>query len=193
MGKEKTNTFLNSIDTEKVSLLLSSTENNVKYFNDTCNNIINIYSNELDEFMLDLKAQCIDSQNAPTQILEKYYLELANMLYFMGSKLEKLNLYTSMSNSAAKEVYSKKYLEISRNKDINGKSKITIAESSAQAELGSQYEQVVKEMYKHCENVMQRKIEAAQDMLACLKKILNGRQAELSANMFGSSSGTDKR
>ena len=103
-------TFLNSVDTNKVDSIMKSTEMNVEYFNTICTQTAKKYSEPLDNLMKDLYAECIKTQDAPTTTLERYYLELANMLYFMGEKLEQLGIYADMSKSAAKEVYSKHFL-----------------------------------------------------------------------------------
>ena len=45
----------------------------------------------------------------PPQVLEKYFLELSNLLYFMQEKIRTIKYF--LSESAAKEIYSKTYLD----------------------------------------------------------------------------------
>lgn len=182
--KEDTSTFLSAVDTNQVEELINQTETNVKYFNDTCANILKKYSEPLDNLMSDLYVECIKSENAPTETLEKYFLELSNMIYFMGEKLEQISTYNDMSKSAAKEKYSKVYLENQVKEVSTGKNKTTINELVAQAELGAQYESVVNNIYDHVYQALKFKIEAAKDMMTSLRKILNGRQIEMNMSTF---------
>lgn len=180
MAREKEVTFLNSIDTDEVESLMNDTTNNVAYFEQTLNKVVTSYSQSLDNLMLDLYDECIkDSKTATTEALEKYYLELANMLYFMAEKLEKLGIYDDMSKSSAKEVYSKAYLDSQVKEIQTGKNKTTVAELQATAELKAQYPMVVNNIYSRAYSTLKNKIAAAQDMLSTLKRILTGRQQEM--------------
>ena len=188
MAREKEVTFLNSIDTDKVESLMNETDNNVVYFEQTFSKVVKSYSESLDNLMLDLYEECIKTEDAPTQTLEKYYLELANLLYFYTEKVEKLGIYDDMSKSAAKEVYSKAYLE-NQVKEVTGKNKTTVAELQATAELEAQYPMVVNNIYSRAYSTLKNKVSAAQDMLSTLKKILSGRQQELAFDTYSRSLG----
>lgn len=172
------NSFLNNIDTEKVQKLLSDTTDNVSYFNETVNLTVRAYSEALDNLMADLYEQCIKTNNSPTELLENYYLELSNMIYFMGEKLERLGVYADMSKSAAKEVYSKAYLDNQVKDSINKKNKTTVAECQAVADIASQYQTVVNSIYEHAYKIVKYKIEAAKDMMNTLRKIITRRMQE---------------
>lgn len=172
-------TFLNNLDIEKVESLLKETEANVQYFNTTCDKIIKEYSEPLDNLMLDLYNECIkDIDKADIRLLERYYLELSNMIYFMVNQLEKLGVYVDMSESAAKEIYSKKYVALSSNKDISGKAKSTVEEMKAQANMESQYNTVVASIYDRAYKVVKGKITSSQDLCDCLRKIITSRNNE---------------
>jgi len=174
-------TFLNDIDENKVNELLDTTSNNVAYFNKVFSNVTKTYSESLDNLMSDLYVECIKNKNADTKTLEKYFLELANMLYFMAEKLEELGIYDDMSKSAAKEVYSKAYLD-NQVKEVSGKNKTTIAELQATAELEAQYPLVVNNIYSRAYSTLKNKINSAQDMLSTLRKIISGRQIEMNSD-----------
>ena len=139
MAREKEVTFLNNIDTTKVESLMQETDNNVIYFENTFSKVVKNYSEALDNLMSDLYIDCIKTEDPDDKTLEKYFLELANMLYFMAEKVEKLGIYDDMSKSAAKEVYSKSYLDNQVKESVTGKNKTTIAELQATAELEAQY------------------------------------------------------
>lgn len=181
-------TFLNSVDTERLDKLFRETNTNVQYFNTVCNSLVEEYSSSLDNLMKDLYTECIRDGNAPTATLERYYLELSNMMYFMGEKLEKLGIYADMSESAAKEVYSKAYLN-NQVKDIDKKNKTTVSELQAIANTASQYENVVGAIYSRAYKIVKYKVESGKDMMNTLRKIISHRMAEMDLNKFTPNSG----
>lgn len=175
--------YLNNIDTEKIDTLLQNTSSNVKYFNETCDKVIKEYCHSLDNLMREIYAVCIKSEEATLENLEKYYLELSNLVYFMISRVEQLGVFADMSLSASKEVYSKSYIANSVDKDEKGKSKSTVAELQAQANLASQYESVVSSIYDHAYKVVKGKVSSAQDMCSCLKRIIMSRNSAMQLSM----------
>jgi hypothetical protein len=178
-------TFLNGLDTAKVEKLLNDTTINVTYFNNACADVIKKYSEPLDNLMSDLYVECIKDGDATVGTLNKYYLELSNMVYFMIDKLEQLGVYADMAQSASKEVYSKSYLSNQVKEAGTGKNKTTVAELQAQAELSSQYESVVASIYDHAYKVVKGKLQSAQDMMNTLRKILTVKGTEMQLSSFG--------
>lgn len=178
-------TFLNNLDTSKVEKLLNETTANVTYFNNSCAEVIKKYSQPLDNLMSDLYIECIKDGNATVETLNKYYLELSNMVYFMIDKLEQLSVYSDMARSASKEVYSKSYLSNQVKETGTGKNKTTVAELQAQAELSSQYESVVASIYDHAYKVVKGKVSSAQDMMNTLRKILTVKSNEMQLSAYG--------
>jgi hypothetical protein len=178
-------TFLSSLDTEKVGKLLNETTVNVTYFNNACAEVIKKYSESLDNLMSDLYIECIKDGDATVNTLNRYYLELSNMVYFMIDKLEQLGVYADMAKSASKEVYSKSYLSNQVKESGTGKNKTTVAELQAQAELSSQYESVVASIYDHAYKVVKGKLQSAQDMMNTLRKVLTVKGNEMQLSSFG--------
>ena len=154
-------TILTALDTTKVEKLLKETAINVTYFNNACAEVIKKYSEPLDNLMGDLYIECIKGGNATVSVLNKYYLELSNMVYFMMDKLEQVSVYADMAKSASKETYSKSYLSNQIKEAGTGKNKTTVAELQAQAELSSQYESVVSYIYDLASKVVIGKVERA--------------------------------
>ena len=177
-------TFLNGIDTERVGRLLDETSVNVKYFNDSCSEVVKQYTEALDDLMKEIYVRCVKGGDATLKDLEDYYLELSNLVYFMNEKVEQLGVYADMSGSASKEVYSKSYIACGSIKDANGKSKSTVAELQAQANLDSQYESVVASIYDHAYRIVKNKVSSAQDMMNCLRKLITSRNTEMQMSSF---------
>ena len=150
-------TYLNNIDVSKIDKLVQETGINVRYFNNACADVVKQYTDGLDNLMKDLYVECIKNEKTDLHTLENYYLELSNMVYFMQDKLEQLGVYSDMSESASKEVYSKSYLSQSGIKDASGKSKSTVKEIESQANLDSQYESVVASIYERAYKIVKGK------------------------------------
>ena len=172
-------TYLQDVDKDRLSVLFNQTEENVKYFNDTCDKVVKSYSESLDNLMKDLYVECIKDKNPSLTILEQYYLELSNLIYFMIEKVEQLGVYADMSESASKESYSKSYLDMSMDKDEKGKSKATVAELQAKANVASQYENVVSSIYDRAYKIIKGKISSAQDMMSALRRVISTRTSEM--------------
>ena len=178
-------TYLNNIDTTRVDKLLEETGINVRYFNNACADVVKKYSEALDDLMKEIYVVCIKSGDTSLDKLENYYLELSNMVYFMNEKVEELGVYADMSESASKEVYSKSYISNSGTKDANGKSKSTVAELQAQANLDAQYESVVASIYDHAYKIVKNKVSSAQDLMNALRKIISSRMTEMQLSLYG--------
>ena len=176
-------TMLTNIDKGKVEALRRDTEANVGYFDEACSEVVRKQCDALDNLMKDLYAECIRGGDAPLAKLEVYYLELANMVYFMQERVEKLGVYCDMAQSAAKEVYSKSYVSNSGLKDAAGKSKSTVAELQALANVDSQYESVVASIYDHAYRIIKNKVESAKDMMNALRRIISTRTAEMQLSL----------
>lgn len=171
-------TYLNNIDEEKVTALLTATAENSKYFEDTVMGVVTAYSANLDSLMEAIYNSSIQEEAISTSAVERYYAELAGLLYFMSTEIEKLNIYNDMSKAAAREVYNKAYLSSSSEKDAKGKSVRTVAENTSIAEMSSQYETVVNQVYEHAYRTIRVKMDAANEMVTTLKNILKKRMSD---------------
>ena len=174
----KTETFLTSIDETKVEELLEETKTNSVYFENLVNKIVKDFSSDLDSLMTDLYRELTQENAISTDLVERYYAELTNLLYFMAERVEKLNVYGDMAKSAAKEIYNKAYLSASSEKDEKGKSVRTVAENTSIAETKAQYEGVVGQVYEHAYKSVKYKIDAANEMVTTLKYILKKRVSD---------------
>ena len=179
----KKETFLNNVDVNKVQELLSDTDDNVEYFNSVATQTANRYTEHLDKLMQNLYKLVMNLKDCPTDKLEKYYLELTNLIYFMGDKLEQLSIHGDMSKAAEKEIYNKAYLA-NQVKDSDRKNKTTVAENQAVAEEESKYEAVISSIYDHAYKIVKFKIDAAKDMVNTLRKTISRRMQEEQLSSF---------
>ena len=178
-------TVLTNADVETMNSMVEEIETNVRYYTDISDRIINQYTSDFDELMRDLKRDIIE--NEPTDLLlEKYLLELNNMLYFLGSKLESVGIKDDLSKLSAKEVFNEAYLA-SREKDAERKNKTTVAELTAIADDASKYETVLNSIYSRVYKQIKFKMDAGYDMVNSLRKIISRRMQEASLAYYNPS------
>lgn len=170
--------FLDNINTEKLNQIINSTESNSEYFYSLVDSIVVKYSKDLDDFMRDLHTEVTGQDAISTDAAERYYAELTNLLYFMTSNLERLNIYSDMANAASKEVYSKAYLAAATEKDEKGKSLRTVGENQSIAEVSAQYENISSSVYQHVYKYLRLKFDIAMETVSMLKNIIKRRMNE---------------
>ena len=158
---------------EELINVINETENNVEYFTNISANIVSSSTNELDELVNKIRQSSMDEISDIE--LEKYILELSNLLYFIGNKLELMGVKDDLSKLAAKQVYNTSYLNAPT--DEKGK-KPTVAELTAIAEDDSRYESIMNNIYSRAYKLIKYKVDAAYEILSSLRKIISKRMQE---------------
>lgn len=176
-------TFLDNVDTDKVTDLLDRTAQNVEYFNDVTKQVTEEYTKNLDKLMQEFYKMQKDLDSVSTDKLESIYLELTNLLYFMGTKLEQLGMHSDMSKAMKQEIYNKAYLD-NQIKDREKKNKTTIAENQAVAEEASKYESAVNSIYERSYKIIKFKIDAGYEFVNTLRKVISRRMQETELSMY---------
>ncbi len=174
-------TFLNNIDTTKVTQLLNDTQNNSEYFNDITNQVVNAYTKDLDSLIKEIQEQ-INQKNLPTEVVEDFMLRLSSLIYFMGTNLESVGIKEDVAKAMKQEVYNKAYLEndVEFLNDAGKKVKPTKDANTAIAEEKSKYEGIIYTIYDRTYKIIKFKIDSASELLSSLKKVLNRRIQETS-------------
>ena len=158
--------------------IMSTTEDSSQVFS-IINEVVREYSNDLDEVMNAVYENIITDSCPAISTIEKYFLELSSCLYVMCEKVEKVGVFDSISKMRAQETYNNKYLEHqSSNIGKTGAKKPTVAESTANAEIGSLYDKTVNDIYSRAYKILKNKISAAETMVTTLSKILSHRMQE---------------
>lgn len=146
---------------------------NVDSISDTIKEIsdglVTKYCKDLDDIMLNIRTtlgQC----NVSDEYLETSILELANILYFVGSAQEDLGIKEDTCKAIRQEVYSK------AREQATGK---TVADKTAQAELIAQAETMTLAIYSRAYKKVKLRMDAGYEMLNSLKKVMNKRISEL--------------
>ena len=166
--------LLNDMDKGNIDEVIDSNKENMNYFIEISDSLIKSYTNDLDNLMLKINEEVIQNEASDSQ-LEEFSMELSNMLYFMGSKLEQVGIKDDLAKLATKEVFNNSYL----NNSVNpGAKKLTVAELTANAENDSKYESVLNSIYTRTYKMFKFKIDAAYEMLSTIKKILSKRMQD---------------
>ena len=166
-----------SIDLEQIKDIKASIDDSVSQIQKMSDEIVSSYTKTLDEIMRDIKENVIDKDVVGDSILEAYFLELTNALYFIGSKSEFLGLYEDFAKSNQKIKYNEAYSENQLNASINGK-KATVDENRAFAEDKSINETVVGYIYSRSFRIIKSKVDSATEMVKTLSKIISKRMTE---------------
>ena len=95
-------TIIYRVDKNVITEIMDDTDENVKYFNKIATETANRYTEVLDKLMKIIYSGVV-KDNATDEQLEKYYLELTSVVYFMGDKLEQLNISGDMAKASEKE------------------------------------------------------------------------------------------
>ena len=155
----------------------------VTSFSDVAVKTANSYTADLDELMSSLYTFITKPDEVETVILERYYMELTNLLYFMAQKVETLNIYADIAKSKAKEAYNGYYLQFSSNKDEKGKSVRTVAENTALSEQNSKTEATLGMVYESAYSIAKSKVAAGFEMVNTIRKVLSVRQTQMQLDM----------
>lgn len=158
------------VDEAKIQELQATLKENVSYFEKLIDDIVDENTKGMDRILCEICDNIVNVDNPSTDVIEKYFLELTNCLYFMQERVEKLNIYDSLSKISYKEAYNNSYL----NPQID-KAKPTVAELTACAEGATIYEQSLNEMYNKAYRIIKAKIDSAQTMIQTLSKVLSKR------------------
>lgn len=131
--------------------------------------IIKPYAESLDESVRVITSSLHDINNPPTtQELDYYCLHLSTDIYWAGTMSEQLGIKDDISKAIYKEMYNK----------ARDESEGTVADKNSLAELASQQEYLTNVCYSRAYRMMKAKVDAAQELLQSMKKVLAHRISE---------------
>ena len=177
-------TIVSNVDTNKLQDIFNQTDINMQYFEGVVADLSASCTQHLDEIMKDIYNNGLTDASTPIVILEEKLVELNNILYFMGDKLDNLSVKAELAKKAAKEIYNNSYLSHQVKDVVDKKNKTTVAELTAIAEKDSIYEATVEDMYSHAESRIKFKIDAGYQMVKAISKIITRRMNEISYDAF---------
>ncbi len=157
--------------------MLDNIELNSKTLESTVNDVIQSYSDELDEYMSWVLDLLRDDTRPPTDAeLDDMALRLSSLIYFTSVGTEQMGIRDDLSRAAYKEAYN-----VARSAIVKG----TVADKNMQAEIDAQAEHVVHIVYSKAYKILKAKVESAQEVLASIKKVMSRRQSEYETTRMG--------
>lgn len=171
-----------TLDINIMNNTINDLESKCNCINEVVDKIVNSYSSELDNLMLNINNDIVGIDDCPISIIERYFIELSSAIYFVGSKVETLGIYDGVSKLSFKDKYNDSFI-LNSVLDEKGKKK-TAAEITAISEKESLYESTVNDMYNRAYKIVKSKVDAAETMCSTLSKVLSRRmQNENSASI----------
>lgn len=156
--------------------LLDKVEDNSAELDKTINDIIEKYSGELDEYVSFIRNILRNDETPPTDAeLDDFALNLSTMIYYTSVGTERMGIRDDLSNSAYKEAYN-----VARSLQKSG----TVADKNSQAELDAMAEKVVNIVYNKSYKILRAKVDAAQELLSSVKKVMSRRMNEAELSMM---------
>lgn len=160
----------------EITNVFEKTDEASSLFTNISDEVVKAYTSDLDKLLVKIKENAVE--NTPSDnILEKLVMELSNILYFMGTRLESVGIKDDITKLSAKEVYNNSYTNNLTNVGDQEK-KPTVAELTVMAENDSRYQTVVNNIYSRVYRQIKYKIDAAYEMLSSLRKIISKRMQE---------------
>lgn len=162
---------------ENITEVLTEGEMNAQILDELSDNILTNYCSELNDIMNKIRLEIIDAEEAPTTVLERYLLLLAEAIFWATDKLESAEIRTSIHKAIASEAYNRAYMEAAT-EGGSGVKKPTIAELQAIATQQAMTEQMTATLQSSVRDRIKGRIDAAQCMHRSLTRILARRQEE---------------
>jgi len=175
--------------TEDILKKIESVEVDANSLIEIADKVVASYTDDLDSIMKGINENIIGIDNPPVNVIEKYFLELSNAIYFVSARVEKVGIYDGVSKAAAQAAYNKSYTA-KQTKDFCESKKSTIADLTVYAQNNSIYENMVNELYSRVYKTIRSKIETAQTMVATLSKVISKRMSE---NQFSNVNNNSRR
>ena len=154
-------------------------EQNSREMDQLVNNIADKFCKPLDDYIQSISSLLAqnDKKHIPDEKLDSIVLNLPTLLYFASTAQESLGIREDMAKSIRAELFNR----------VREKSRGTIADKNAAAELASMQETLVWSVYQRAYKIVKCKVESGYELLASVKKVISRRSAEysLSAGVGG--------
>lgn len=159
--------MMDNLDTERISKDIEVVKEDKEYLQGISDKLTSEFTNHLDKVMQDTYL-LIKNDKLDDKELERKFLEITNLIYFLGDKLESLGIELTVASSRNQEVFNKLFQEAEG----------TIKDKQSTAEEGSKYEHLLKAIYESVYKRIKLKMDAAYEMVSTLKRT---QQARISA------------
>lgn len=172
---------IDNLDKERFTSDIEIVKKDKEYLLEISDKICNEFTSHLDKLMQTIYKD-VTRDDLDDKTLERHFLELTNLIYFCGDKLESLGIEQTVASARNQEIFNRLYQEAEG----------TIKDKQALAEEGSKYEYFLKAVYDSVYKRIKMKMDAARDMVSTLKRVQMARISEKNLNTFGGSSSRNR-
>ncbi len=153
-----------------------------EYFN-IMDTVIDSYSSDLDAYVNMLTGRLEHVDDLTANDLSNHALELAALIYRVGSHVEKTGVLEDVSKLLKQEAYNNAYMTAQQNAEET-KTKLTVAQLTAMAEEDSKYQSTMNSIYSRIYKQLKFKLDSALEILSTIKKVISQRmQDSMVSNM----------
>ena len=163
---------------ENIDAINETVKKDSEYILEITDTVISTYIGDLNRIMNQINDEIVCKENVPTSVIEKYFLELSNYIYFVVDNVERVGIFDGVSKANAQQAYNSHYMVNQTSGIVGQNKKPTVAESTIYAQDNSLEESMVNEIYSRAYRTIKSKIDAAQTMISTLSKVLSRRMAE---------------
>lgn len=173
---------------EEINKTIKETETTIEEIREISDNLVDSYTKSLDDLMKEINEEIVAKDNPSDTVIEKYFTELTNAIYFIGAKSEFFGFYEDVSKYNMKLKYDEGYSQNIEQGLLDTKKKPTVAENEIAANKYSINETIVNFIYSRSFRIIRTKVEAANEMIKTLSKLLSKHMQEM--NLSGYNIGT---
>ncbi len=159
-------------------------KSNLDYYNRLGKPVVDEFAQDLDTKVSQIKSYLAQIQeyklNFDIPSLQRMCVDLSTTLYYTEERVEELDLLSDCANLRYKDRYNEAYLAKQGTTTVADK-KYTIDQLKAHSDQEALSENLIKFIYSHATSVLKAKVEAGQELLKVLSKILSSEIASLQA------------
>lgn len=171
------------MDKEHLLSLMESTENDVAFAEKLSDKLADNAVINLDNVMREIQDNVIKNEIKDEGTLTYYLGVLTNAVYFMSTKIENFGFYDDIAKANARLKYNELYAKNQLEAAAAGK-KTTQADNQLFAEMNSIDENMLSVIYSRSVKKAKAKLEAANEMIRTLGKLLNVAHDQMQAMRF---------
>ena len=162
---------------EKIGQIQLRVEENAKVIDGLVAQIITPYTKDLDNYV-DFVRSCLKDGEHPLtdSELEDISNNMATYIYYASGMCEQLGVRDDISKALYKETYNNARLDLDKG---------TVDDKNTIAESKSQQEQLVSICYNRAYRTLKAKVDAAQELLGSVKKVLTKRISDAQLTRMG--------
>lgn len=161
---------------DKIKALQTQVNKNSDVIEEIVNKLVADYCTQLDDYMAQIDEMLLNEEQPITDYqLDYFALNLPVLLYFTGEAQEAIGLREDIAKAVRQEVFNNAF------KLATG----TIADKNAEGELATQAEMIVHVAHQRAYRKIKLRMEAANEMLQSIKKVISRRMVEYEISKVG--------